>query len=106
MVARDLNRRASIVQDRARARAGVESGRLRASIVKRVAEDSQGLVVYVGSHEPHARLHHEGTDPHVIEPRAVGGWLRFEVQGVVVYATAVNHPGTRPNRYLTESLRG
>ena len=40
----------------------------------------------------------EGTDPHEIRPRFKEA-LRFEVNGEVVFAKKVNHPGTSPNPY-------
>lgn len=46
-----------------------------------------------------------GTRPHRIEPRRPGGVLRFMVDGRVVYARYVNHPGTKPNNWLREALR-
>lgn len=44
-----------------------------------------------------------GSRPHVIQPRR-GKALRFVVGGQVVYARRVNHPGTRPDPYLTRFL--
>lgn len=81
-------------------------GTLSDSIVKRVRTDGAGnLVIEVGSDDPIALLHHEGTEPHVIAarlaPRLVFYW---SVAGGVVAFTHVNHPGTKPNRYLTDSL--
>lgn len=46
-----------------------------------------------------------GTRPHMIFPRRPGGVLRFTVGGRVVYARFVNHPGTKPNNWLGDSLR-
>lgn len=81
-----------------------EGGRhLRDTIVMRVLQDGDGVAVMVGSDHPIALLHHEGTRPHEIRPRRAK-LLAFEVDGQVVFATVVHHPGTAPNRYLTESL--
>jgi hypothetical protein len=46
-----------------------------------------------------------GTRPHRIAPRRPGGVLRFTVNGQVVYARYVNHPGTKPNDFLRQALR-
>lgn len=46
-----------------------------------------------------------GTRPHKIFPRRPGGVLRFNVDGNVVYARYVNHPGNKPNNFLAEALR-
>lgn len=81
-------------------------GTLRDSIVKRFHTTSDGVVVEVGSEDPIALLHHEGTDPHVIEPRQPGGVLVFwsDRAGAVVAVRRVNHPGTKPNRFLLDAL--
>lgn len=81
-------------------------GTLRNSIVKRVVTTSSGdVAVEVGSSDPIALLHHEGTEAHIIAarnaPRLVFYW---SVAGGVVAFTQVHHPGTQPNRYLTDSL--
>lgn len=40
----------------------------------------------------------EGTAPHIIRPRKARA-LRFEIEGEVVFAMIVHHPGTKPNPY-------
>jgi hypothetical protein len=79
-------------------------GTLRDSIVKRVHAGAQPYVE-VGSDDPIALIHHEGTVPHVIRarraPRLVFFWGKV---GKVVAFKSVNHPGTKPNRYLTNAL--
>jgi hypothetical protein len=84
------------------------SGRpnLRDTIVKRpLPPDHIGPGMRVGSESPIALLHHEGTRPHTIVPR-VKQMLRFTPQGGsgFVFARRVEHPGTQPNRYLTDNL--
>lgn len=44
---------------------------------------------------------HQGTPPHRIEPVRAQA-LRFEVDGEVVFAAYVNHPGTRARPFLAE----
>lgn len=83
-------------------RVGVRTGRLRDSIVKRIINGPDGPEVWVGSEEPHAYLHHEGTEPHRIEGNPV---LSFMWNGDRVFFRSVQHPGTRPNRFLTDSLQ-
>lgn len=86
-------------------------GNLRDTIIKRnMAPDgaSDGIpFVRVGSESPIARLHHEGTRPHLIRP-VNAKLLRFPANrglgGGFIYATVVHHPGTKPNRYLTDNL--
>lgn len=80
-------------------------GTLRDSIVKRVVRVGASFVIEVGSDDEIALWHHEGTQPHVIlpvrAPRLVFWWDRV---GHVVYVRKVNHPGTEPNRFLTDAL--
>lgn len=48
---------------------------------------------------------HNGTPRHPIRPRKRGGVLRFVVDGQVVFARAVNHPGYRGDPYLVNALK-
>lgn len=45
-----------------------------------------------------------GTRPHPIRPKRLGGVLRFTVGNHVVFARAVSHPGTKPNNFLWRAL--
>lgn len=84
---------------------GQEGGQhLRDTIVKRVVQTANGITVMVGSEHPIALIHHNGTRPHEIRPRTASV-LAFEIGGQTVFATVVHHPGTKPNRYLTDPLR-
>lgn len=78
-------------------------GTLRDSIVKRVVSEGGNVVVQVGTEDPVGLWTHEGTEPHLIEgnPLLVFYWPKA---GKVVALRRVNHPGTRPNRWLVESL--
>jgi hypothetical protein len=90
----------------ARRKVGVKTGKLSASI--HMAHYSSGKKQYirVGSAVKYALLHHEGSLPHLIAPSPPRTHLRFtSKKGGVVYATAVMHPGTKPNRYLSTQLR-
>ena len=60
-----------------------------------------GQMMKIGSDVRHALWHHEGTRPHAIVGRRV---LRFVKNGKVVFAHKVAHPGTRPNKYLSDNL--
>ena len=104
MVGRYLRRTAIRLQMLARRQVGVDTGALRRSINYKIVRDSLGLVAVIGSDNRIALLHHEGSDPHIIRPRRAQT-LRFYSHGRIVYAQVVRHPGTRPNRYLTDNLR-
>lgn len=80
-------------------------GTLRDSIVKRFQVTSDGVVVTVGSEDPIALIHHEGTEPHTITARNAPMLVFWsERAGAVISVRQVQHPGTQPNRFLTEAL--
>jgi hypothetical protein len=83
---------------------GVKTGALRESINYRVVNSGGGLVAFVGSDNRVALMHHQGTRPHIIAARRAQT-LRFYSHGKIRYARVVRHPGTKPNRYLTDNLR-
>lgn len=100
---RYLKKQAMKVRVAAQAQAGMHSGALKMSINVSQERTATGQVVRIGSSLPYALLHHEGTRPHMITGRN-GGMLRFTASGRVVYSRAVLHPGTRPNKYLSDNL--
>lgn len=103
-VGRYLARKGRMVAVAARAQVGVRTGALRASIHMRHLRDSRGQFVRIGSALNYALMHHEGTKPHLITPNRAQV-LRFVKGSRVVYAHAVMHPGTKPNKFLTDNLR-
>lgn len=83
-----------------------QGGNLRDHIVKRVANIGGDPAVLVVCEVPYALWVHEGTVAHVIRPRKAGGRLVFywPKAGRVVSFPKVNHPGTKPNRFLVKAL--
>jgi len=57
----------------------------------------------VTSAAPYSAPVHEGARPHVIRPRFARA-LRFEIDGRVVFARRVNHPGQRAQPYLRNAV--
>jgi len=104
-VGRFLKRKGLLVKAAAKRQVGVQTGALRASIHMRHFRDPRGQYVKIGSSLPYARMHHEGTRPHLIRPTNPGGVLRFQTKGQLVITHLVRHPGTKPNRYLSDNLR-
>jgi hypothetical protein len=104
MVGRYMARMGARMVAGAKAQVGVRTGQLRASIHMRQERAIRGQIIMVGSGVRHALMHHEGTRPHVITGRN-GGYLRFAARGGVVYTRVVNHPGTDPNKYLSDQLK-
>jgi len=102
-VGKFLRKRAIALQGLARKQVGVKTGALKVSIRYKVVRDGKGLVATVGSNNRIALMHHNGTKPHFIRPRRAQT-LRFYSHGRIVYSQLVFHPGTRPNKYLTDNL--
>lgn len=104
-VLRDLMRRGTNVQLEAIVRVGKRTRKLERSITKRAGVDARGPFVIIVADTDYALWHHEGTGPHIIRPRFKKA-LRFPGRGPggVVFAMVVHHPGTAPNRFLTDSL--
>lgn len=96
-VMKELLRRARRVQRNARRMAPGKMGR-------RVNAVIVGRHVRVESSHPATLYVHNGTRPHQIRPRT-RQVLKFSVKGRTVFARVVNHPGTKPNPFLTKALR-
>ena len=106
MVGRHMNRRAVLFVAAARGQVGKDTGRLATSIqVQEHKAERYGQFMRVGSNVKHARLHHQGTRPHIIRPHELGGVLVFSSRGRTIVTRVVRHPGTRPNHYLTDNLK-
>lgn len=106
-IGRDLDRRAQRVEALAKQLVGVKSGRLRGSIRRQSGANQYGAYVHVVAGIPgvtdYLQWHHFGAAPHVIRPRRARA-LRFEINGRIVFATKVNHPGNRAVPFLTRAL--
>jgi hypothetical protein len=103
-VGRYLGRRGRIIEAAAKRQVGVSTGALRSSIHMRHMTDPRGQYIKIGSSLSYARMHHEGTKPHLIRPNTAH-MLRFVSKGQIVFAHMVRHPGTPANRYLTDNMR-
>jgi hypothetical protein len=56
------------------------------------------------STNPHTLLVHNGSPKHILTPRRAN-YLRFTVNGRVVFARIVHHPGYKGDPFLTNALR-
>ena len=61
--------------------------------------DDFTAVISTNKSVPYAVMVHEGTEPHVIEPRNKLA-LRWAKGGEFVFAKRVFHPGTKPDQFL------
>lgn len=113
----ELRRVGPMVVNRAKVLCPVDTGRLRA-LIRGQAQRTWTLrpQFVVGSDVDYAEYVHDGTRPHIIKPKrahtlrrsnrgVVKPALRFVVNGQVVYARVVNHPGTRAKPFLDRALR-
>lgn len=103
-VGKHLAKKGRLIEAGAKRQVGVQTGALRASIHMRHFADPRGQYVKIGSSLNYARMHHEGTKPHLIRPNTAH-MLRFYSKGQIVFAHMVRHPGTPANRYLTDNMR-
>lgn len=94
------------LRDRARRQVGVKTGALRASI--RFSRRRSGLGeagIKIGGYTDYALLHHRGSKPHPIIARNAPKLVFMSKTKRLIRTQYVMHPGTRPNRYLTDHLR-
>ena len=103
-VGRYMDRKGRLVMAAAKRQVGVNTGMLRASIHMRHSRDTRGQYIRIGSPLRYARVHHEGSRPHIIKPNSQQV-LKFVSKGQIIFAHAVRHPGTKPNKYLTDNIR-
>lgn len=92
------------VLNRGIVRTPVDTGRLRGGHQLRMRSTGLKIRAEVSNSVRYAMDVHDGTAPHVIRAKP-GRALRFTVGGRTVFATAVQHPGTKPRPWLALALR-
>lgn len=92
-----LKARAYQIRDYAQSISNVDTGAYRAAWS---AEPSANGWT-IKNDQPYAAIVEHGSRPHEIHGRPL---LRFVVNGRVVYARKVNHPGTRPYNILKQAI--
>lgn len=99
------------VQDRTAALADmktpVDTGALKQAQVKTpIVVEGDKITAGVEYRSPYALFVHEGTRAHVIRPRnkKVLAWVPRGAGAKTRFASSVNHPGTRPQRWLRTAL--
>lgn len=115
-VTRHLIERATVVQMAAKAQAPRRTGCLQDSIVKRVEDSPLGVVIRIVAdttpcspeRKSYAYYVHEGTEPHEIVARNASVLAFYWATGPdgpgTYFFRSVHHPGTPPNRFLTDNL--
>lgn len=102
-VGKYLKKRGRLMVALAKRQVGKDTGLLRDSIKMLHYRTTYGQNLKIGSEVSHALMHHNGTRPHIIRPDTAQ-IMRFSAGGRVIYTREVQHPGTRPNRYLSDQL--
>jgi HK97 gp10 family phage protein len=100
-VKRAVERTAMDVQNEARRRAPVDTGRLRSSIVSRAEHSGRSVGYVVGSNVNYAAAVEYGTAPHVIKPKYKRAlyW-----PGAAHPVAQVNHPGTKAQPFMRPAI--
>lgn len=100
-VKRAVDRTRIDVQNEARRRAPVDTGRLRSSIVSRAEGGGRNVGYVIGTNVNYAAAVEYGTAPHVIKPKYKQAlyW-----PGAAHPVAQVNHPGTRPQPFLRPAI--
>lgn len=99
-----LHKNGLLIQAAAKAQVGVATGALRDSIYFIHERTGMFQELRIGSDNSIALIHHEGSRPHQIRS-APPKMLRFSSRGRMVYTHEVMHPGTKPNKYLSDNLK-
>lgn len=101
----ELRRVGPAVVNRAKVLAPVRTGRLRAAIGPARYSRTWTLrpQVTIDVNVDYAGFVNDGTRPHIIRPKNKRA-LRFVVDGRVVFATVVHHPGTRAKPFMDRAV--
>ncbi|MCS7135473.1 MAG: hypothetical protein RMJ14_01795 [Nitrososphaerota archaeon] len=85
----------------------VKTGKLRGSVRSEATSAYEWRVVVGDVNARYAPFVFYGTRPHVIKPTNAKA-LKFEINGLTIFARKVLHPGTEPvplQTYLVDSMR-
>lgn len=82
---------------------GVKTGALRKSITASHFGNIIGQQVIIKATRPYALDHHEGTRAHIIHPKG-NNVLVFRGKSGIIATRGVRHPGTKPNKFLSDQL--
>lgn len=104
IIGKYFRQKGKLLEQLAKKQVGKKTRQLYKSIHSTTIYTGTGFLTRVGSDNKIARLHHDGTRPHKIFPKK-SKTLRFHSHGKIVFARVVNHPGTKPNKYLTDNLK-
>lgn len=81
------------------------TGKTQRATKARVLRARNGRLIRLSNARKVATFLEYGTKPHVIMPKKPGGRLVFRKGGQLIFARKVNHPGTRPYKFLYRAHR-
>lgn len=84
-------------------RVAVDTGNLRGSLGVKVMSD-RVIIGPDAARAPYARYVEFDTKPHTIRPKKPGGVLAFRMNGQLVFAKSVNHPGTKAQPFIVPAF--
>lgn len=96
--------RAQVVQNAAIVQCPKRTNKLSESIVKRFADTPAGFTVTIAALQPYAVFVHEGTKPHIIMGNPTLAFLWPAAGEGTFFFASVHHPGTKPNKFLSDNL--
>lgn len=100
----ELRRVGPMALNRSKILCPVDTGRLRASLRGNLSRTWTLRPQYtISTDVEYATMVHDGTRPHTIRPRNAQV-LRFVVDGRVVFARVVHHPGTRARPFIQRAV--
>jgi hypothetical protein len=95
-----------VASDAQRSHRFVSHGHLENAIKTKVLPSSgiEGVVYISGRIAPYGAMVHDGTKPHTIKAKNKKT-LHFVTHGAERFPRLVHHPGTKPDRFLTDAFR-
>ena len=95
-----LDQGSALVEEIMRDTVPVKTGTLKASIQRQVLPDSAVIETTSG----YGLFVDQDTQSHVIEP-IFANFLKFEIDGITVFARRVHHPGTKGQNFVARTLQ-
>ncbi len=95
-----LEQGSAVIENDLQRNVPVRTGKLRNSITREVFDTS----AVVSTNSGYGRFVNDGTAPHIIYPRNAR-FLRFEIQGKVIYAKRVRHPGFTGRKFAEKTIQ-
>lgn len=101
-----LHKMAERVVAAAKVQVPKRTGQMAAQIrIEGRSQTAFGQTLRIVSNNKNSAYVHEGTAPHLIKSRSPKGFIKFNSKGVTVFTRLVRHPGSKPNRFITDNVK-